>query len=154
MNRLIEGYRQFRETAWPAERQRFETLAREGQSPETMVIACSDSRVAPERIFGAAPGELFVVRNVAGLVPPYELDSGHHGTSAALEYAVRVLKVKRIVGARPCPVRRRARDARGRAEGGAGLRRAVDAARRAGADGPAGRHLRRARRCIAAKRRW
>ena len=96
MNRLIEGYRQFRETAWPAERQRFETLAREGQSPETMVIACSDSRVAPERIFGAAPGELFVVRNVAGLVPPFEGDHGHHGTSAALEFAVRVLKVKRI----------------------------------------------------------
>jgi carbonic anhydrase len=96
MNRLIEGYRQFRETAWPAERQRFETLASEGQSPETMVIACSDSRVAPERIFGAAPGELFVVRNVAGLVPPYERDRGHHGTSAALEFAVRVLKVKRI----------------------------------------------------------
>ena len=62
-----------------------------------MVIACSDSRVAPERIFGAAPGELFVVRNVAGLVPPYELDGGHHGTSAALEYAVRVLKVARVV---------------------------------------------------------
>ena len=97
MNRLVEGYRQFRETAWPAERQRFETLARDGQSPETMVIACSDSRVAPERIFGAAPGELFVVRNVAGLVPPYERDSGHHGTSAALEYAVRVLKVARVV---------------------------------------------------------
>lgn len=97
MNRLVEGYRQFRETAWPVERDRFETLAREGQSPETMVIACSDSRVAPERIFGAAPGELFVVRNVAGLVPPYELDGGRHGTSAALEYAVRVLKVKRIV---------------------------------------------------------
>ena len=96
MNRLIEGYRQFRETAWPAERQRFEALAREGQSPETMVIACSDLRVAPERIFGAAPGELFVVRNVAGLVPPYELDAGHHGTSAALEFAVRVLKVERI----------------------------------------------------------
>jgi carbonic anhydrase len=97
MNRLIEGYRQFRESAWPAERDRFETLAREGQSPETMVIACSDSRVAPERIFGAAPGELFVVRNVAGLVPPYHPDAGYHGTSAALEYAVRVLKVKRIV---------------------------------------------------------
>jgi carbonic anhydrase len=62
-----------------------------------MVIACSDSRVPPERIFGAAPGELFVVRNVAGLVPPYEGDGGHHGTSAALEYAVRVLKVARIV---------------------------------------------------------
>jgi carbonic anhydrase len=97
MNRLIEGYRQFRATAWPAERDRFETLARDGQSPETMVIACSDSRVAPERVFGSAPGELFVVRNVAGLVPPYQPDAGYHGTSAALEYAVRVLKVARIV---------------------------------------------------------
>ena len=83
MNRLIEGYRQFRATAWPAERDRFETLARDGQSPETMVIACSDSRVAPERVFGSAPGELFVVRNVAGLVPPYQPDAGYHGTSAA-----------------------------------------------------------------------
>lgn len=97
MNRLIEGYRQFRETAWPAEHDRFEALARDGQAPETMVIACSDSRVAPERVFGAAPGELFVVRNVAGLVPPYQPDARYHGTSAALEYAVRVLKVKRIV---------------------------------------------------------
>ena len=97
MNRLIEGYRRFRETAWPAERERFRTLSRDGQSPETMVIACSDSRVPPERIFGAAPGELFVVRSVAGLVPPFEHGGGHHGTSAALEYAVRVLKVARIV---------------------------------------------------------
>ncbi len=97
MNRLIDGYRRFRATAWPTERDRFEALARDGQRPETMVIACSDSRVAPEGVFGAAPGELFVVRNVAGLVPPYEDDGGHHGTSAALEYAVRVLKVARIV---------------------------------------------------------
>ena len=97
MNRLIEGYRQFREGAWRAERDRYQALAREGQSPETMVIACSDSRVAPERIFGAAPGELFVVRNVAGLVPPYHPDAGYHGTSAALEYAVRVLKVAQVV---------------------------------------------------------
>lgn len=97
MKTLLDGYRQFRADAWPAERSRFEALAREGQSPATMVIACSDSRVAPERVFGAAPGELFVVRNVAGLVPPYQPDAGYHGTSAALEYAVRVLKVARIV---------------------------------------------------------
>jgi carbonic anhydrase len=97
MHRLIEGYRQFRETAWPAEHERFEALARDGQAPETLVIACSDSRVGPERVFGAAPGELFVVRNIAGLVPPYEPDLRYHGTSAALEYAVRVLKVARIV---------------------------------------------------------
>jgi carbonic anhydrase len=61
-----------------------------------MVIACSDSRVDPQTVFGAIPGELFVVRNVAGLVPPYTPDSGYHGTSAALEFAVRVLKVARI----------------------------------------------------------
>jgi len=97
MNRLIEGYHHFRETSWPAEHSRFEALARDGQAPETLVIACSDSRVAPERVFGAAPGELFVVRNVAGLVPPYQPDARYHGTSAALEYAVRVLKVARIV---------------------------------------------------------
>lgn len=97
MNRLIEGYRQFRATAWPAERDRFETLARDGQSPETMVIACSHfARRAGTRVRRRA-GELFVVRNVAGLVPPYQPDAGYHGTSAALEYAVRVLKVARIV---------------------------------------------------------
>ena len=97
MNRLIEGYRRFRDTGWPADRERFEALARDGQAPETLVIACSDSRVAPERVFGAAPGELFVIRNVAGLVPPYQPDARYHGTSAALEYAVRVLRVPRIV---------------------------------------------------------
>ena len=97
MDRLIEGYRRFRADIWPSERARYRTLAREGQSPETLVIACSDSRVGPETVFNARPGELFIVRNVAGLVPPYEPDSGYHGTSAALEYAVRVLKVRQIV---------------------------------------------------------
>ena len=97
MDALIEGYRRFRADVWPAEHTRYETLAREGQAPETLVIACSDSRVDPSTVFGAAPGELFVVRNVAALVPPYQPDAGYHGTSAALEFAVRVLKVKRIV---------------------------------------------------------
>jgi carbonic anhydrase len=97
MDRLLEGYRRFRETIWPAERTRYEMLARSGQSPETLVIACSDSRVDPQMLFGAGPGELFVVRNVAGLVPPYQPDAGCHGVSAALEYGVRVLKVARIV---------------------------------------------------------
>ena len=97
MDTLIEGYRRFRSEVWPAERARYESLARKGQRPETLVIACSDSRVDPQTVFGAVPGELFVVRNVAGLVPPYQPDPGHHGTSAALEYAVRVLKVSRIV---------------------------------------------------------
>lgn len=93
---LIAGHQRFRSTVWPAERARYEALARDGQRPRTMVIACSDSRVDPQTVFGAAPGELFVVRNVAGLVPPYQPDSGYHGTSAALEFGVRVLGVERI----------------------------------------------------------
>jgi carbonic anhydrase len=96
MDPLIEGHLRFRAVTWPSERDRYESLAKLGQSPETMVIACSDSRVDPQTVFGAIPGELFVVRNVAGLVPPYTPDSGYHGTSAALEFAVRVLKVARI----------------------------------------------------------
>jgi carbonic anhydrase len=97
MDPLLEGYRRFRGTVWPAERARYQALAKEGQRPETLVIACSDSRVDPQTVFGAVPGEMFVVRNVAGLVPPYQPDVGYHGTSAALEYGVRVLKVARVV---------------------------------------------------------
>ena len=97
MDPLIEGYRRFRADVWPAERARYEALAHWGQSPETMVVACSDSRVDPQTVFGAAPGELFVVRNVAALVPPYSPDPGYHGTSAALEFGVKVLKVARVV---------------------------------------------------------
>jgi carbonic anhydrase len=72
-------------------------LAEQGQSPEVMVIGCCDSRVSPEVIFDASPGELFVVRNVANLVPPYETGGEYHGTSAALEFAVQALRVKHIV---------------------------------------------------------
>ena len=97
MDPLIEGYRRFRADVWPAERARYEALAHWGQSPEAMVIACSDSRVDPQTVFSAVPGELFVVRNVAALVPPYSPDPGHHGTSAALEFGVKVLKVPRLV---------------------------------------------------------
>jgi carbonic anhydrase len=97
MDRLIEGYRRFRAEVWPAQRARYEALANKGQTPETLVIACSDSRVDPQTVFGAAPGEIFVVRNIAGLVPTYEPDARYHGTSAAIEYAVRVLKVPRVV---------------------------------------------------------
>ncbi|RBP14348.1 carbonic anhydrase [Roseiarcus fermentans] len=97
MDPLIEGYRKFRAEIWPTERARYEALAHWGQSPETMVIACSDSRVDPQTIFAAVPGELFVVRNVAALVPPYSPDVGYHGTSAALEFGVKVLKVARLV---------------------------------------------------------
>ncbi len=96
MDRLLEGYRRFRASVWPAERDRYEALAQRGQNPDTLVVACSDSRSDPQTVFGAGPGELFVVRNVAGLVPPYEPDANHHGTSAALEYGVRVLRVARI----------------------------------------------------------
>ena len=97
MDPLLEGYRKFRAETWPSERARYEALAHWGQSPETMVIACSDSRVDPQTVFSAVPGELFVARNVAALVPPFEPDSGYHGTSAALEFGVKVLKVARLV---------------------------------------------------------
>lgn len=97
MDRLLEGYRRFRTDVWPAERARYEALAKWGQNPETLIVTCSDSRVDPQTVFGAVAGEMFVVRNVAGLVPPYQPDAGYHGTSAALEFAVRVLKVARVV---------------------------------------------------------
>jgi carbonic anhydrase len=97
MDTLIDGYRRFRADVWPGERARYEALAHWGQSPETMVIACSDSRVDPQTVFGAVAGELFVVRNVAARGPPYSPDPGHHGTSAALEFGVKVLKVARVV---------------------------------------------------------
>lgn len=94
---LIDGYRRFRATEWPTERERFEVTADQGQQPHTLVIACSDSRVDPQMILGARPGELFVVRNIANLVPPCENDEAHHGTSAAIEFAVRALQVARIL---------------------------------------------------------
>ncbi len=95
--RLIDGYRTFLKSRFASERTRYETLAERGQKPEVLVIGCCDSRVSPEVIFDADPGEMFVVRNVANLVPPYALDSTYHGTSAAIEFAVQVLKVKHIV---------------------------------------------------------
>ena len=97
MDQLIAGYRRFRSETWPREHARFEELAERGQRPRAMVIACSDSRVDPQMVFRAAPGELFVVRNVANLVPPYEPDAAYHGTSAALEFGVRVLRVPDLV---------------------------------------------------------
>lgn len=98
MDDLLEGYRRFRATSWPDRKALFEKLAARGQRPQTLVIACSDSRVDPSMIFDAGPGELFVVRNVANLVPPYtQPDHDHHGTSAAIEFAVKVLEVKQIV---------------------------------------------------------
>lgn len=96
LDRLVAGYRRFRESGWTPRRERWEQL-REGQSPEVLIIACSDSRVDPAQIFDVDPGEIFVVRNVAAMVPPFETTPGHHGVSAALEFAVQVLKVKEIV---------------------------------------------------------
>lgn len=97
MERLLKGYRAFKARRWPEERAHYAELSREGQSPDTLVIACSDSRVDPATIFSANPGELFVVRNVAAIVPPCESDTGHRGTSAALAFAVVQLDVKQIV---------------------------------------------------------
>jgi carbonic anhydrase len=94
---LLDGYRTFRTQRLPIEQSRYRELSERGQSPETMVIGCCDSRVSPEVIFDAGPGELFVVRNIANLVPVYQPDSGAHGVSAALEYAVNVLRIKHIV---------------------------------------------------------
>ncbi|MBN9507349.1 MAG: carbonic anhydrase [Altererythrobacter sp.] len=93
---LIEGYRRFRDTGWVPRRERWAAL-RDGQEPRVMIIACSDSRVDPAQIFDAAPGEIFVVRNIAAMVPPFETTPGRHGVSAALEFAVQVLKVREIV---------------------------------------------------------
>ena len=93
---LIDGYHRFRDREWQEERDRWSELA-EGQSPKVMVIACSDSRVDPATIFDARPGEMFVVRNVANLVPPFEPDRNYHGVSAALEFAVTQLEVDELV---------------------------------------------------------
>jgi carbonic anhydrase len=95
--RLSDGYRRFRAGRYNDERIRYDELARKGQKPRTMIVACSDSRSAPETIFDAGPGELFVVRNVAALVPLYAPDAKSHGASAALEFAVLGLEVDSIV---------------------------------------------------------
>lgn len=93
---LISPYRRFRESGWATQRELWDELA-EGQSPRIRVITCSTSRVDPATIFDASPGEMFVVRNVANLVPPFELGGGRHGVSAALEFAVTQLEVSEIL---------------------------------------------------------
>ena len=97
MNRLIAGYRAFRNGRWKVEHDRYVALARDGQKPETLIIACSDSRADPATIFNASPGEFFVVRNIAAIVPPLEIDNSHHGTTAAIAFAVLVLNVSNIL---------------------------------------------------------
>jgi carbonic anhydrase len=96
LEEMIDGYRRFRETGWKRERERWSQLA-ERQSPKAMVLACSDSRVDPSIIFDAQPGQMFVVRNVANLAPPFETSDGYHGVSAALEFAVTQLEVEELL---------------------------------------------------------
>jgi carbonic anhydrase len=96
LQKLLAGYRAFREGHWPQVQRVYESLA-DRQRPDKLVIACSDSRVDPHTIFSAGPGELFVVRNVANLVPPCEQGEGLHGTSAAIEFAVTKLEVNTIL---------------------------------------------------------
>ncbi|HKJ93204.1 MAG TPA: carbonic anhydrase [Longimicrobiales bacterium] len=94
---LIRGHDRFRTSIFPEMEERFRRLVDEGQRPHTLFIGCSDSRVIPSLLTATAPGELFVVRNVGALVPPYELDQAHHGVSSAIEYAVLILGVSDIV---------------------------------------------------------
>lgn len=96
MDKLIDGYRRFRASTYQSNRQLYEELATRGQKPSTMIIGCSDARVDPAINFDTAPGEVFMVRNVANVVPPYTPDGDHHGTSAALEFAVKSLRVPNI----------------------------------------------------------
>ena len=94
---LITGYQNFRAKPYKRHKDLYEEIGKFGQKPDIMVIACSDSRVNPSAIFNAHPGEIFVLRNVANIVPPYDPSAGYHGTSAAIEFAVKVLKVDAIV---------------------------------------------------------
>ena len=97
MDSLLAGYRRFRAGVWPGQWAGYEALAQAGQAPVAAVVACADSRLDPAVIFDAAPGQLFSIRNVANLVPPYAPDAASHGTSAALEFAVRGLEVPHLV---------------------------------------------------------
>ena len=94
---LLQGYRRFRDESYPKQRKRYDELVEQGQHPKLMIIGCSDSRVDPAQIFDVDPGEIFVVRNVAALVPPFDSSGGLHGVSAAVEFAVQMLEVKQIV---------------------------------------------------------
>jgi carbonic anhydrase len=94
---LLDGYRRFMQGRFAREQERYQHLAEAGQRPRTMIIACCDSRAAPETVFDCGPGELFVLRNVANLVPRFEPDGGQHGTSAAIEFAVNNLQVENVV---------------------------------------------------------
>jgi carbonic anhydrase len=94
---LVDGYRRFRSEAYPKQKARYDELASDGQAPPVMIISCCDSRVDPATVFDTGPGQVFALRNVANLVPPYELGGGLHGVSAAIEFGVLGLKVRHIV---------------------------------------------------------
>lgn len=95
--KMLQGYQSFREKYALGDKSIMQYLSHYGQQPQTMVVACCDSRVDPALILQCDPGDLFVVRNVANIIPPYEKDTAHHGTSAALEFGVRVLGVKDLI---------------------------------------------------------
>lgn len=95
--RILQGYQNFRDKYVHGDESIMESLATTGQQPHIMVVACCDSRVDPALILQCDPGDLFVVRNVANIVPPYEKDEAHHGTSAALEFGIRFLKIKHLI---------------------------------------------------------
>lgn len=97
LNKILKGYKTFRDKYAHGDTSIMQYLSKYGQKPEMMVIACCDSRVDPALILQCDPGDLFIVRNVANIVPPYEKDEAHHGTSAALEFGVSFLKVKHLV---------------------------------------------------------
>lgn len=97
VDKLLKGYQDYRDGSYQQSRTLIENLVAQGQRPEVAVIACSDSRVDPAILFQADPGDLFVIRNVANLVPPMELEGTYHGTSAALEFAILGLNVKHLV---------------------------------------------------------
>lgn len=97
VDELVDGYRKFRRTSYRSYRKLYETLAQKGQKPGVLMIACSDSRASPTTIFSADPGQIFVARNIASIVPPYDPDSKPRSVGAALEYAVKVLKVGDII---------------------------------------------------------
>ena len=94
---LVEGFQRFREQHFERNDSLYQQLVKQGQTPKTLVIACCDSRVDPALVLDCAPGDLFVIRNVANLVPPSENRAGHHGTTAAIEYAIRILEVEHII---------------------------------------------------------
>ena len=97
VEKLVEGFKRFHRENYEGNRALFDRLAKEGQSPKTIVVGCCDSRVDPAIVTNCDPGDLFIIRNVANLVPPYEISASHHGTSAALEFGVRQLKVENII---------------------------------------------------------